>query len=50
MEQAINTAEINKSSIVGEIFDLSLHNNILFDVLERLIFSSSVLFLNYGFA
>src|SRR5262245_2560096 len=50
MKQTVNAAEIDERTVVGKVLDLAFDNDVLFDLLQRLIFSAGVLLLNHRFA
>src|SRR5215216_185226 len=50
VQQAVNTAEVDKGAVVGKILDLSFDHDVFFDLLESLIFPAGVLLLDDGFA
>src|SRR6185436_3514339 len=50
VKQAIDTAKIDERAVVSEILDLTLDDDVLFDLLQRLIFPAGVLLLDHSIA
>ena len=48
VQQTINAAEIHKRAVIGEVLDLAFNNDVLFDLLERLILAASVLLFDHS--
>jgi hypothetical protein len=44
MEQTVHAAQIYKSTVVSKVLNLALDNDIFFNLQERLILASSILF------
>src|ERR1044072_1400283 len=50
MKQSVDAAEIDERAVVGEVLDLALDDDVLFDLLQGLIFSAGVFLLDNSLA